>query len=78
MRYQHRYPGVFHHRQQGRGIWLDVDLCKAIAITMFNDASKIKLTPLSTQQRFTALQSGEIDVLTRNTTQTLTRDTTWA
>ena len=54
----------------------DVDLCRAIAATMFGDASKIKVTPLNTQQRFTALQSGEVDVLTRNTTVTLTRDTT--
>lgn len=61
-----------------KGQWtgLDVDLCRAIAATMFNDASKFKVTPLTTQQRFTALQAGEIDVLTRNTTQTLTRDTT--
>ncbi len=51
-------------------------MCRAIAATMFNDASKFKVTPLNTQQRFTALQSGEIDVLTRNTTETLTRDTT--
>ncbi|SAI67813.1 amino acid ABC transporter substrate-binding protein [Bordetella ansorpii] len=61
-----------------KGTWqgIDVDMCRAIAATMFNDASKFKVTPLNTQQRFTALQSGEIDVLTRNTTQTLTRDTT--
>lgn len=61
-----------------KGQWsgLDVDLCRAIAATIFNDASKYKVTPLTTQQRFTALQAGEIDVLTRNTTQTLTRDTT--
>ncbi|HBP28854.1 amino acid ABC transporter substrate-binding protein [Advenella sp. FME57] len=69
-------PGFSIIDSKGEASGLDVDLCKAIAITMFNDASKIKLTPLSTQQRFTALQSGEIDVLTRNTTQTLTRDTT--
>jgi len=55
---------------------IDAEMCRALAATMFNDASKIKVTPLTTQQRFTALQSGEIDVLTRNTTQTLTRDTT--
>jgi general L-amino acid transport system substrate-binding protein len=51
-------------------------MCRAIAATMFNDSTKFKVTPLNTQQRFTALQSGEIDVLTRNSTQTLTRDTT--
>jgi general L-amino acid transport system substrate-binding protein len=61
-----------------KGVWkgFDVDLCRAVATTMFGDASKFKVTPLTAQQRFTALQSGEIDVLTRNTTQTLTRDTT--
>ena len=61
-----------------KGVWtgIDVDMCKAIAAAMFNDANAFKVTPLSAVQRFTALQSGEIDVLTRNTTQTLTRDTT--
>lgn len=61
-----------------KGVWkgIDVDLCKAIAAAMFNDAEAFKVTPLTAVQRFTALQSGEIDVLTRNTTQTLTRDTT--
>lgn len=61
-----------------QGVWtgIDVDMCKAIAAAMFNDAEAFKVTPLSAVQRFTALQSGEIDVLTRNTTQTLTRDTT--
>jgi general L-amino acid transport system substrate-binding protein len=61
-----------------KGVWkgIDVDMCKAIAAAMFNDAEAFKVTPLTTVQRFTALQSGEIDVLTRNTTQTLTRDTT--
>ena len=58
------------------GNWtgLDVDVCKAIAATVLNDASKIKWVPLNAQQRFTALQSGEIDILSRNTTWTLTRD----
>lgn len=61
-----------------KGVWkgLDIDMCRAIAATMFGDSTKFKVTPLTSQQRFTALQSGEIDVLTRNTTQTLTRDTT--
>ena len=58
------------------GNWtgLDVDICKAIAATVLNDATKIKWVPLNAQQRFTALQSGEIDILSRNTTFTLTRD----
>lgn len=59
-----------------QGVWkgIDVDLCKAVAITLFGDATKLKYTPTTAQQRFTALQSGEIDMLARNTTQTLTRD----
>ena len=58
------------------GNWsgLDVDVCKAIAASLLGDASKVKWVPLSAQQRFTALQSGEIDILSRNTTWTLTRD----
>jgi hypothetical protein len=54
---------------------LDVDLCKAIAAAMFGDAEKSKFTPTTAQQRFVALQSGEVDVITRNATQTLLRDT---
>ena len=59
---------------QGNWSGLDVDMCKAIAAAMLGDASKVKWVPLSAQQRFTALQSGEIDILSRNTTWTLTRD----
>ncbi len=58
------------------GAWsgLDVDYCKAVAAAVLGDASKVKYVPLNAQQRFTALQSGEIDVLSRNTTNTLSRD----
>ena len=59
---------------QGNWSGLDVDVCKAIAAAMLGDAGKVKYVPLSAQQRFTALQSGEIDILSRNTTWTLTRD----
>ena len=59
---------------QGRYSGLDVDICKAIAAAVFGDADKVKYVPLTAQQRFTALQSGEIDVLSRNTTWTLLRD----
>jgi general L-amino acid transport system substrate-binding protein len=59
---------------QGNWSGLDVDVCKAIAASILGDASKVKWVPLSAQQRFTALQSGEIDILSRNTTWTLTRD----
>ncbi len=60
-----------------KGEWkgLDVDLCKSVAAAVFGDATKFKTVPLNSQQRFTALQSGEIDVLTRNTTITQQRDT---
>jgi general L-amino acid transport system substrate-binding protein len=60
-----------------KGEWkgLDADLCHAIAAAVLGDATKAKFTPLSAQQRFTALQSGEIDVLLRNSTETLLRDT---
>ncbi len=60
-----------------KGEWsgIDVDMCRAVAAAMFGDATKYKVTPLPTQARFTALQSGEIDVLTRNTTVTMSRDT---
>jgi len=61
-----------------QGVWrgLNVDMCRAIAAAMFNDASKFRLSPVSDQQRFPALQSGEVDVLTRTNTQTMLRDTT--
>lgn len=61
-----------------KGNWsgLDVDYCKAIAAAIFNDPSKVKYTPLSAKDRFTALQSGAVDVLSRNTTWTMSRDTT--
>jgi general L-amino acid transport system substrate-binding protein len=54
---------------------IDVDVCRAIAAAVFGDASKVKFTPLNAKERFTALQSGEVDVLSRNTTWTLVRDT---
>jgi len=60
---------------QGKWTGLDVDLCKAIAAAMFGDAEKVKFTPTTAPQRFVALQSGEVDVITRNATQTLLRDT---
>jgi general L-amino acid transport system substrate-binding protein len=60
---------------QGKWTGLDVDLCRAIAAAVFGDASKIKFVPLSAKDRFTALQSGEVDVLIRNTTWTSSRDT---
>lgn len=58
----------------GKWTGLDVDVCRAIAAAVLGDGEKVKFVPLNAQQRFTALQSGEIDVLSRNTTFTLTRD----
>ncbi|MBW1649674.1 MAG: amino acid ABC transporter substrate-binding protein [Deltaproteobacteria bacterium] len=61
-----------------KGVWkgLDVDTAKAIAAAIFGDTSKVEFIPLTAVQRLTALQSKEIDVLCRNTTRTLTRETT--
>lgn len=58
----------------GKWSGLDVDICRATAAAVLGDADKVKYVPLNAQQRFTALQSGEVDVLSRNTTFTLTRD----
>ena len=60
---------------QGNWTGLDVDVCRAVAAAIFNDASKVKFVPLSAKDRFTALQSGEVDLLVRNTTWTSSRDT---
>src|SRR6476661_759595 len=59
---------------QGRYSGFDIDICKAIAAAVLGDPEKVKYVPLTAQQRFTALQSGEIDILSRNTTYTLQRD----
>src|SRR5689334_8994676 len=59
---------------QGKWKGLDVDMCGAVAAAVLGDATKTKFVPLSAQQRFLALQSGEIDVLVRNSTITLERD----
>jgi general L-amino acid transport system substrate-binding protein len=67
-------PGFSAADSQGNWVGLDVDVCKALAATVLNDASKIKWVPLNASQRFAALQSGEVDILSRNTTWTLTRD----
>lgn len=58
----------------GKWTGLDVDVCRAVAAAVLGDSEKVKYVPLTAQQRFTALQSGEIDMLSRNTTFTLTRD----
>jgi general L-amino acid transport system substrate-binding protein len=60
-----------------KGEWsgIDVDVCRAVAAAVFGDATKVKYVPLSAQQRLTAVQSGEVDLLSRNTTWTISRDT---
>jgi len=60
---------------QGKYTGLDVDVCKAVAAAVSGDANKVRFVPLTAQQRFTAIQSGEVDLLSRNTTWTLQRDT---
>ena len=67
-------PGFSSANDKGEWSGLDVDFCKAVAAALFGDASKVKYTSLTAKERFTALQSGEIDLLSRNTTWTLTRD----
>jgi len=61
--------------EQNNWTGMDVDFCRAVAAAIFNDPTKVKFTPLTAKERFTALQSGEIDLLSRNTTWTMSRDT---
>ncbi|WP_439528621.1 amino acid ABC transporter substrate-binding protein [Pannonibacter sp.] len=68
-------PGFSNPDAQGNWTGLDVDVCRAVAAAVFGDASKVKYSPLNAKERFTALQSGEIDMLSRNTTWTASRDT---
>jgi general L-amino acid transport system substrate-binding protein len=60
---------------QGKWTGIDVDVCRAVSAAIFGDSEKVKYVPTTAQQRFTALQSGEVDLLARTTTYTLTRDT---
>lgn len=69
------FAGFSAPDSQGNWRGLDVDMCRAVAAAVFGDATKYKAVPLNSQQRFTALQSGEIDMLARNTTVTQQRDT---
>ncbi len=67
-------PGFSNPDDKGNWTGFDVDVCRAVAAAIFNDAAKVKYLPLSAKDRFTALQSGEIDVLARNSTWTSSRD----
>ena len=68
-------PGFSNADDSGKWTGLDVEMCEAVAAAVFGDKNAVKYTPLSAKQRFTALSSGEIDILSRNTTWTMTRDT---
>ncbi|MDC0215569.1 amino acid ABC transporter substrate-binding protein [Candidatus Pelagibacter sp.] len=67
-------PGFSNADASGNWTGVDVDVCRAVAAAVLGDANKVKFTPLSAKERFTALTSGEIDILSRNTTWTLSRD----
>jgi general L-amino acid transport system substrate-binding protein len=69
-------PGFSNADEKGHWRGIDVDVCRAVAAAVLGDATKVKFTPLTAKERFTALQSGEIDMLSRNTTWTVTRDAT--
>lgn len=67
-------PGFSQPDDKGNWTGIDVDTCRAVAAAIFGDSKAVQFTPLTAKERFTALQSGEIDMLSRNTTWTLTRD----
>ncbi len=67
-------PGFSYTDASGNYAGIDADFCRAVAAALFGDAKKVKFTPLTAKERFTALQSGEIDVLSRNSTWTISRD----
>lgn len=67
-------PGFSYADEKGNYNGIDVDVCRAVAAAVFGDTTKVKFTPLTAKERLTALQSGEIDVLSRNTTWTSSRD----
>ena len=68
-------PGFSNPDDKGNWTGIDVDVCRAVAAAVFGDATKVKFTPLSAKERFTALETGEIDMLSRNSTWTMSRDT---
>lgn len=68
-------PGFSATDSKNNWLGIDVDYCRAVAAAVLSDPTKVKFVPLSAKERFTALQSGEIDLLSRNTTYTLSRDT---
>lgn len=71
----HGLPGFSDSDEKGNWRGMDVDICRGLAAAIFGEPDKVKFVPLTAKERFTALQSGEVDVLSRNTTWTMTRDT---
>ena len=71
-------PGFSYADSKGEYKGIDVDICRAVAAAVFGDASKVKFSPLTAKERFTALQSGEVDILSRNTTWTSSATRRWA
>lgn len=71
-------PGFSNPDEKGMWTGIDVDFCRAVAAAALGDANKVKYLPLTTKQRFPALQTGDIDVLSMSTTWTMTRDTSLA
>ena len=71
----HGIPGFSDSDEKGNWRGMDVDICRGLSAAIFGDPGKIKFIPLTATERFTALQSGEVDVLSRNTTWTMSRDT---
>jgi general L-amino acid transport system substrate-binding protein len=67
-------PGFSNPDDKGNWTGIDVDFCRAVAAAVFNDPAKVSYKPLTAKERFTALQSGEIDILSRDTTWTMSRD----
>ena len=74
MRRQYRIGRLRHRDNTGNWTGLDADFCRGLAAAVLGDPTKVAFVPVSNQQRFTALQAGEVDLLSRNTTWTLTRD----
>ncbi len=69
-----KLPGFSYQDNAGKYAGIDVDICRALAAALFNDPNKVEYRELTSSERFTALASGEVDVLSRNTTRTLSRD----
>lgn len=67
-------PGFSTVNDKGEWTGMDIDFCRGLSAAVFGDAAKVKFTPLSSKERFTSIQSGDVDILARNTTWTMSRD----